>query len=344
VTSVLGGSGFGLYGLAPSHAVVGSSNGGGHGVYGYASANVGVFGQSTVSNGVWGYSGTAAAGVYGTSVASHGVHGKTDAANGFGVYGRGDGPAGYGVYGSSIQGDGTGVYGFGYARGVWGSSPGGYAGQFNGNVVVTGTLSVYGGKAAVVPHPDGTYRRLYCVESPDSVFEDFAQGTLTAGRAQVRIDPEFALTVKTDKYSVFLTPEGDCKGLYVTAKTPTSFEVRELQGGTSSLSFSYRIVAMRKDVEAPRLERVQFDPAKTKLPEPPQIREPELPAPPPPLPVDFSAPPAGVAPQPSITPGRPTSIAQPTSVPSGTPTAQSTPVPSSTPTTQPTAAPSPNAI
>ncbi|MBD5603952.1 MAG: hypothetical protein IAI48_02495, partial [Candidatus Eremiobacteraeota bacterium] len=44
-------------------------------------------------------------------------------------------------------------------------------------------------------------------------------------------------------YHVFVTPEGDCNGLYVTQKTPNGFAVRELRGGRSSLSFEYRIVA-----------------------------------------------------------------------------------------------------
>jgi len=36
----------------------------------------------------------------------------------------------------------------------------------------------------------------------------------------------------------------------------TGFEVRVLAGGRSGASFSFRIVALRKDVEAPRLNRV----------------------------------------------------------------------------------------
>ena len=48
---------------------------------------------------------------------------------------------------------------------------------------------------------------------------------------------------------MFLTPEGDCKGLYVQDKRGASFEVRELQGGSSSIAFSYRIVAKRKDIK-----------------------------------------------------------------------------------------------
>src|SRR5215813_4201897 len=46
-----------------------------------------------------------------------------------------------------------------------------------------------------------------------------------------------------------LTPEGDCHGLYVRGKTAKSFEVRELQRGTHSIGFSYRIVGKRKDIK-----------------------------------------------------------------------------------------------
>ena len=49
---------------------------------------------------------------------------------------------------------------------------------------------------------------------------------------------------------MFVTPEDDCRGLCVRNKTTTSFEVRELQGGTSNVAFSYRIVARRKDIKA----------------------------------------------------------------------------------------------
>jgi hypothetical protein len=192
------------------------------------------------------------------------------------------------------------------------SNAGYYAGVFYGPVAVSGSLTVYGAKSAAVRLQDGSHRRVYCVESPDSVFEDFGQGTLAAGRAQVRIDPEFAATVKTDDYAVFLTPEGECKGLFVTAKTPTGFEVRELQGGTSSLPFRYRIVAARKDVEVARMERLQLD----------------LPKPPPPLApvVKFDPPPGVSVPQPGTQPADP----------------QPAP-PGGTPVTRPTAVPSPRA-
>ena len=73
----------------------------------------------------------------------------------------------------------------------------------------------------------------------------------------MNIDPTFAETVsETADYHVFITPNGDSKGLYVFRKTAASFEVRESGGGTSSLSFDYRIVAKRRGYETQRLNDV----------------------------------------------------------------------------------------
>jgi hypothetical protein len=95
------------------------------------------------------------------------------------------------------------------------------------------------------------------MQSPENWMEDFGSGMVQNGVAVVKIDPAFAETVTADaSYHVFITPNGDSKGLYVIRKTATSFEVRESGGGTSSLSFDYRIVAKRRGYEAQRLTDV----------------------------------------------------------------------------------------
>jgi hypothetical protein len=167
-----------------------------------------------------------------------------------------------GVIGSSDQQPGVigtsralvGVYGFSSSSvGVVGHSanPASLAGYFLGNVSVNGTLTVTGTKSAAVPFPDGTRRLLYCMESPEVWFEDFGTAKLKRGRAVVKLDADFAKVIKRD-YRVFPTPEGDCRGLYVRRKNAASFEVRELMGGKSSITFSYRIVGRRKDIEGYR--------------------------------------------------------------------------------------------
>jgi hypothetical protein len=112
-----------------------------------------------------------------------------------------------------------------------------------------------GFKAAVVPVDRGQRQvTLYAVESPENWFEDFGSAKLTNGTAIVMLEPTFVQTVNTGMdYHVFLTPEDDCKGLYVKQKTATSFEVHEMAGGKSSVTFDYRIVARRRGYEQTRM-------------------------------------------------------------------------------------------
>ena len=130
-----------------------------------------------------------------------------------------------------------------------------FAGQFNGNVLVNGAFTVNGKKSAAVPFPDGSYRRLYCMESPESWFEDFGFGELANGEAQVRLDPNFASTVDNEPYHVFITEYGDNNALYVAKRTSEGFVVRA-KGAKANGRFGYRIVAKRKDIAAPRFEEV----------------------------------------------------------------------------------------
>jgi len=163
-----------------------------------------------------------------------------------------------------------GVYGFSTDNaGVIGLSTNYFAGYFSGDVLVTGTLTATV-KNGVVRFPDGSQRLLHCMESPEHWFEDFGSAKLTGGRATVKLDADFAKTVKLNDYRVFLTPEGDCRGLYVQSKGTRGFEVRELQGGSSGARFSYRIVGKRKDITAHK----RFAKIETRLP----ARIPKLPA------------------------------------------------------------------
>ena len=58
---------------------------------------------------------------------------------------------------------------------------------------------------------------------------------------KVELDPTFAQTVNmASDYHVFLTPEGDCRGLYISHKTAVGFEVHEFGGGQSNVAFDYR--------------------------------------------------------------------------------------------------------
>jgi len=118
-----------------------------------------------------------------------------------------------------------------------------------------GDLTCTGQVKALATTGDGARTfETYSMQSPENWMEDFGSARLANGVAKIMIDAAFAETVSaTEEYHVFLTPKGDCKGLYVIAETATGFEVRESGGGTSSLAFDYRIVAKRRGFETQRL-------------------------------------------------------------------------------------------
>lgn len=91
---------------------------------------------------------------------------------------------------------------------------------------------------------------LYCPEAPEVLFQDFGQGQLVSGRAEIKLDPNFSKNIAVDEahpLRVIIQLEGDCKGVYVANKTATGFEVVELQGGTSNVSFTWFVSANRAD-------------------------------------------------------------------------------------------------
>jgi hypothetical protein len=143
--------------------------------------------------------------------------------------------------------------GSGGLNGVYGASSN-YGAYAQGNLGASGT------KSAVVALPDNRVVELYAVESPENWFEDFGSGELRNGVGEVALEPTFALAVNTGMgYHVFLTPNGDCEGLYVAQKTATGFQVRELQGGKSNIAFDYRIVAKRRGYESLRMDQLEAD-------------------------------------------------------------------------------------
>ncbi len=135
-----------------------------------------------------------------------------------------------------------------------------YSPEFGGEcyIYVNGDLSCNGTVSGVVSADSGSRKvTLYSVQSAENWFEDAGSGQLANGSAQLALDPTFASTVNTGvEYHVFLTPKGDCAGLYVTNETPQGFEVHELRGGHSSIAFDYRIMAKRNGYENVRLADV----------------------------------------------------------------------------------------
>jgi len=259
-----GNDAYGIYGAAFGN--------GGTGVYGIAAgtfdstgvASVGVGGFATQSIGVLGVDGTYshsfdALEAYGYSA---GIWGDTDVAgNGVvvaSVAGTADNNSAAYFYNKSASFSTVVAYNEypgnnGLFELVNASSPAGTCG-----IGGSGDLSCTGQLKSLVSASGGARKvETYAMQSPENWMEDFGSGSLERGVAIVKIDSAFAETVTGDaSYHVFITPNGDSKGLYVIRKTATTFEVRESGGGVSTLTFDYRIVAKRRGYETQRLTDV----------------------------------------------------------------------------------------
>jgi len=208
------------------------SESGGEGVEGWSQHGKGVVGV-TYATGTTDDAGTAGWS-YGNSPGVIGISYGTDSSNSYGGY--------------FTSGNRRGLY----AKGA----SGWYDAWFDGDAIyVAGDIVKGGACSAAMQAGDHGVRKLYAMESPNVWLEDFGQAQLVDGQATVPIEPIFLTTISTEvPYHVFVTPLGDCNGLYVTNKTAASFEVHELGGGTSDVAFDYRIVALRKGYETVRME------------------------------------------------------------------------------------------
>jgi hypothetical protein len=94
----------------------------------------------------------------------------------------------------------------------------------------------------------------YAPREPVPTSEDVGEAQLVDGRASVTLEPAFANVIdRTAGYVVLITPEGNNRGLYVANRGATTFEVREAEGGRSTIAFAYRIVAHPYGTQASRL-------------------------------------------------------------------------------------------
>jgi hypothetical protein len=246
-------SGTGVFGDSGSGSGVAGNSTSGAGPYGISSSGNGSFGQSTTGVGVFGFS-TSSYGVLGASNQSHGVTGTSQAAGFAGLVGVASYDNTTGLVGVANSGtDNT------------------FAARFTGPVQVNGALIVgSGGKSAAAKHKDGTHRLLYCVEAPDSWFEDFGEGTLVNGKAEVKLDPEFAGVVDASAMHVFITEHDQHNALHVAKRSAAGFTVEAdaatlVAKGKNALSvsgtFSYRVVAKRGDIKTEQLVKFTMPPA-----------------------------------------------------------------------------------
>jgi hypothetical protein len=230
------------------------SAGGGYGIkVTAASSNDAIYATSSAAEGVTGFSSaTSAAGVFGQSLqpndssctpectGSSGVAGSTDAylnGNHTALVGGVTGSGFVALLGVPANGNGYSFVGTG--------TDGDAVTVINslGDIVTNGFISSEGTILSVSPTSHGYFARSYATQAMSRILEDESTAAIANGAGIVHLDPAFVEAVGSSAYQVFLTPDADCNGLYVSQKTATSFVVRELRGGRSTIAFDYRIVA-----------------------------------------------------------------------------------------------------
>jgi hypothetical protein len=270
-----------LYGHSPNGVGVRGHSSGGIAVVGNPGSGIGVYADTVGANkpAIYGI------GYASGSVGVHGVINSSPVVNTIAVYGENDSSSsgGFGCYGFSLKGHGlvgaTAIAGGGAVVGATNGVVGAYAGIFYGPFIVVG-----GPKNAAVKMADGTHRLLYCEEASESWFADYGEGQLTNGHAEIPIDAEFALVADLSAYHVFLTAHGDFH-VHVSERGPDRFSVRQTTGtGNAGAcgTFSWRLVAKRKDIAAPRLAKLSLPP-EPQRPNRPTPRVPTMPTAPPAL-------------------------------------------------------------
>jgi hypothetical protein len=244
-----GGFGQGISGWSPN----------GYGVFG-SSNNIGVYGKSDVNGGValFGSGSNGAEGANLDSDTGNALFAQSNSGPGVVAYAN----ANNAVYAQND--DSTGNYPAMLVANettethnpvFQTNSPNTYSGSRHCTIDTSANLTCTGVVSGVVQNLSGKQTAIYAMQSAENWLEDAGSGQLSNGSVRIQLDPAFAQTVNAAvEYHVFLTPNGDSKGLYVSNKTATSFEVHEQGGGVSSIAFDYRIMVKRVGYENVRLE------------------------------------------------------------------------------------------
>jgi hypothetical protein len=237
------------------NGVRGEADGGiyAYGVWGYTTSGVGVAGNGVASGGNF----TGNTGVVGSSILAGasgvGVLGLGSTGN-IGVEGQASngGTSSFGGYFTSSAAGGNGLYAEDSvgtsAYGIWGVSSTGNAGQFTGNVSISGDLWVNGAKHFKIDHPldPANYYLVHaCVESDQQI--NIYKGHVIldgAGRADIQL-PSYFQALNTDA-EYHLTPIGaPAPSLYVAKKVENNHFA--IAGGTPGQEISWQVMGVRQD-------------------------------------------------------------------------------------------------
>jgi len=259
-------------------------------------AKYGAYGTSSGGNiGIWGSGGTGpnAIGVYGITSKGFGVVASSDSGKavqatsntGPGVLTVSGNATGIGIVGSTTTG--TAVAARGAYVGLEGVSDGiplrivDSAGRVLFAVDSAGNVSQAGGLSSFARTAGGTTVTAFSPKATLPTVEDTGTAQLVGGSAVVLLDPTFAASIDAKSgYRVLLTPRGDTQGLFVAAMAADRFIVRESQGGRTTVSFDYRVLAPEFGAARQRMTAARAATPGVSLPAIPKLNPAQAPAPP----------------------------------------------------------------
>lgn len=262
----------GVFGESNSGRGVFGRSSGGTGVRGESNQGIGVRGESASGTAVSGYS-IGGNGVYGNSLQNHGVQGRSTSENHAGVYGEttngngvgvlGQAPGGanqtsigvygigggWGTIGVASAGHGVAGYGSNFGASIYGASSGLWAGFFDGNVEVTGTLNA-NNLAARMDHPldpANKYLNQSFIESSEMLSVQAGNATTDAsGEAFVKL-PEYFQAMNGD-FRYQLTVVGQFAHAIVAQKIEGN--VFKIKTDKPNVEVSWQVTGVRQDAAA----------------------------------------------------------------------------------------------
>ena len=184
---------------------------------------------------------------------------STSSINGTGVIGVGNNQT------AATYTSGSGGAFIGNVCGIYGKATNTTGDRFGGYFFVDATNYAYiaayisgtkykiigpGTPSTIVQTTENKNAIMFCPEAPEILLIDYGTGNLTNGKCHIKIDPIFSNNIFTDNahpLKVFIQVEGECNGVYVNNKTKNGFDVIELKEGSSNITFSWSVIANRKD-------------------------------------------------------------------------------------------------
>ncbi|MBN1187360.1 MAG: hypothetical protein JXB49_34105 [Bacteroidales bacterium] len=141
-----------------------------------------------------------------------------------------------------------------YALKVTTTSSSGKAARFEGNVYVTGDLSVGGAKDFLIDHPldpENKILRHSCIESPEMMNIYKGHAKLDSSSITIKLPDYFDALNNPEGREISLTPFNGWSPLYLDGKIENNqFVVKTTSQGNPSQEFSWVIYAVRNDAYA----------------------------------------------------------------------------------------------